>query len=97
MTPDPSPDCRGTRCWRGSWNCLPKKRNRSSSSPGNCVGTTDAFFSTRTVTTAGATASTTGAYDVVVSDPLRCGASDVRTTDCAADTTAPGDCANPML
>ena len=49
-------------------NSRPKNRKTASSS-GNCVGMTDAFFSTRTVTTAGATASTIGAYDVAASTP----------------------------
>src|SRR5688572_13563941 len=58
---------------------------------------TDASFSTRTVTTAGATASTIGAYDEAVSDPLSRGASAALAVDWAAEATAAGDCANPML
>src|SRR5215213_7240126 len=63
MTPDPSPrSTRGARWPRvcGIWS--PKKRRSSS---GICwlVGTIDARFSTRIVTTAGITRSTTGAYD----------------------------------
>jgi hypothetical protein len=57
----------------------------------------DDFFSTRTVTTAGATASTTDAYDVTEPDPSSRGVSLTLDVDCAADTVASGDCANPRL
>jgi hypothetical protein len=57
----------------------------------------DARFSTRTVTTAGATASTIDAYDVAESDPLSVGGSTDFATAWAADATALGECADPML
>src|SRR6187431_2424731 len=65
MTPDPSPRCgaRGTRCPRICGNWSPKNRRSSSGICCWSVGTIFALFCTRSVTTAGMTRSTTGAYD----------------------------------
>src|SRR6185436_1101580 len=62
------------------------------SSPGNCVDRTEARFSTRTVTTAGVTASTTLAYEVAGAPAWAGAICDAG----AADKPACGERANPM-